>query len=72
MKTLTEIRENKNLTREQLAHKLGKSPQYLGKIEKTDSISLKKFAEICLVLEYSELEIMQFIAKRLSFVIELH
>lgn len=68
MKTIKEIREAKGISSYRLAKRLKKSPQYLHNIEKSGSVSLKRFAEICIALEYSEFETIQFISENLVLV----
>ena len=71
MRTLTEIREAKNITKATIAKRIKKTTQYIFNIEKSGSVSIKKFAEISIALGYSELETIRFISENLGFNLNL-
>lgn len=57
---LKEIRQNKNITQEDLAEKMDLSVPYISRVERgTTSINLKRLSQMCALLEVSEGEILQ-------------
>ena len=67
MKTnIKKLRKAKSISSYEVAKRIGKSAQYLHQVEKTNSVSLKRLSEICLVLGYTHKETAQIILKELD------
>ena len=68
---IKEIRKAKNISSYELAKRIGKSAQYLHSIEKTNSVSLKRLSEICLIIGYTHKDTAQIILDELGLDVDL-
>ena len=71
MVEIKKLREVKAISSYELAKRIGKSAQYLHKVEKTNSVSLKRLSEICLALKYSHKETAKIVLNELNLDVDL-